>query len=52
MVWMLSVDAQIHKTHFGELGKYGSRLDYDKPIVYRNVPGITILDEEGASNPR
>jgi hypothetical protein len=47
MVWMPSVDARNHKTHFGELGKYGSRLDYDKPGIYRDAPGITILDEGG-----
>jgi hypothetical protein len=47
MVWMPSVDARNHKKHFGELGKYGSRLDYDKPGIYRDAPGITILDEGG-----
>jgi len=51
MVWMPSVDARNHKTHFGELGKYGSRLDYDKPSVYRDAQGITVLDEEGALKP-
>jgi hypothetical protein len=47
MVWMPSVDARNHKKHFGELGKYGSRLDYDKPGIYRDAQGITILDEGG-----
>jgi hypothetical protein len=45
MVWMPSVDARNHKTHFGELGKYGSRLDYNKPGIYSDAPGITILDD-------
>ena len=45
IVWMPSVDARNHKTHFGELGKYGSRLDYEKPGIYRDAPGITILDD-------
>ncbi len=52
MVWMPSVDARNHKTHFGELGKYGSRLDYDKPGIYRDAPGITALDEYGGLKPR
>ncbi len=47
MVWMPSVDARNHKRHFGELGKYGLRLDYDKPSIYRDAQGITILDEGG-----
>jgi hypothetical protein len=51
MVWMPSVDAQNHRTHFGELGKYGSRLDYDKPSIYRDAPGITVLDEMGSLKP-
>jgi hypothetical protein len=51
MVWMPSVDAQNHKTHFGELGKYGSRLDYEKPGIYREATGITILDDDGKPKP-
>jgi hypothetical protein len=51
MVWMPSVDARNHKTHFGELGKYGSRLDYDKPSIYKDAPGITVLDEDGGLKP-
>jgi hypothetical protein len=45
IVWMPTVDAQNHKAHFGELGKYGSRLDYKKPNIYAKMEGITILDE-------
>ena len=45
IVWMPSVDAQNLKTHVGELGTYGSRLDYEKPGIYRDAPGITILDD-------
>jgi len=51
IVWMPSVDAMNHKTHFGELGKYGSRLDYDKPNIYEKMPGIKILDDEGELKP-
>ena len=51
MVWMPSVDAQNHKTHFGELGKYGSRLDYEKPGIYSETTGITILDDDGKPKP-
>jgi len=51
MVWMPSVDARNHKKHFGELGKYGSRLDYDKPSIYRDAQGITILDGDGNPKP-
>jgi len=51
IVWMPSVDALNHKTHFGELGKYGSRLDYDKPSIYRDAEGIMILDREGELKP-
>jgi hypothetical protein len=47
MVWMPSADARNHLRHFGEIGKYGSRLDYKKPRIYDNVGGITILDEDG-----
>lgn len=51
IVWMPSVDALNHKRHFGELGKYGSRLDYEKPSIYKDAPGITILDGEGELKP-
>jgi hypothetical protein len=51
IVWMPSVDALNHKRHFGELGKYGSRLDYDKPSVYRDAEGISILDGERKLKP-
>jgi hypothetical protein len=47
MVWMPSADARNHLRHFGEIGKYGSRLDYEKPRIYEGVGGITVLDEEG-----
>lgn len=47
MVWMPSADARNHLRHFGEIGKYGSKLDYEKPRIYNNVRGITILDEDG-----
>ncbi|MFP3951730.1 MAG: DUF6282 family protein [Candidatus Bathyarchaeia archaeon] len=46
MVWMPSVDAFNHSRHFGELGKYGDRLNYDKPGIYEGIEGITILDED------
>jgi len=46
IVWMPSADAMNHVRHFGELGKYGSRLDYDRPRIYEGKTGITILDEE------
>ncbi len=52
IVWMPSVDALNHTRHFGELGKYGSRLDYDKPAIYKEAHGITVLDEEGNLDPR
>jgi predicted metal-dependent TIM-barrel fold hydrolase len=48
---MPSVDARNHASHFGEFGKFGAILDYDKPSVYENVEGITILDEEGIMKP-
>jgi hypothetical protein len=51
IVWMPTVDAQNHKAHFGELGKYGSRLDYKKPNIYAKMEGITILDENGNLKP-
>jgi hypothetical protein len=51
IVWMPSVDARNHKTHFGELGKYGSRLDYDKSNIYEKMLGIEILDDEGELKP-
>jgi len=51
IVWMPSVDALNHKRHFGELGKYGPRLDYDKPSIYRDAEGITILDGEKKLKP-
>jgi hypothetical protein len=46
IVWMPSADALNHVHHFGELGKYGSRLDYTRPKIYTEKKGITILDEE------
>jgi hypothetical protein len=52
VVWMPSVDALNHKRHFGELGKYGSRLDYDKPRTYEGMEGITVFDDEGGLDPR
>ncbi len=52
VVWMPSVDALNHTRHFGELGKYGSRLDYDKPAIYEEARGIAILDGEGTLDPR
>ena len=51
IVWMPSVDARNHKRHFGELGKYGSLLDYDKPSIYRNTEGISILEDDGKLKP-
>ena len=47
MVWMPSVDAANHKKHFGELGRYGVKLDYKKPSLYSGVEGITVLDGDG-----
>ena len=47
IVWMPSADARNHVRHFGELGNYGSRLDYDKPKIYEGKQGITVLDDEG-----
>jgi hypothetical protein len=46
IVWMPSADAMNHVLHFGEIGKYGSRLNYDRPEFYNLKKGITILDEE------
>lgn len=51
IVWMPSVDARNHATHFGEFGKYGARLNYEKPSLYENVKGITILDDLGKIKP-
>jgi len=51
IVWMPSVDAMNHVRHFGELGKYGSRLDYERPRIYEGKTGITVLDEEGGLLP-
>lgn len=47
VVWMPSVDARNHRSHFGELGKYGSKLDYRKPQVYEEAEGITIFADDG-----
>jgi len=47
VIWMPSVDALNHTRHFGELGKYGSRLDYNKPQIYEVMEGITVFDDEG-----
>jgi hypothetical protein len=52
VIWMPSVDALNHLRHFGELGKYGSRLDYVKPLVYEEAKGITILDDNENLDPR
>ena len=51
VVWMPTVDARNHARHFGEFGKYGSRLDYEKPRIYEDVEGITVLDGEGRLRP-
>jgi hypothetical protein len=47
IVWMPSADAMNHVRHFGELGKYGSRLDYERPRIYEGKKGITVLEKEG-----
>jgi hypothetical protein len=47
IVWMPSADAMNHKKVFGDLGKYDSRLDYDRPDVYGEVSGITLFDNRG-----
>ena len=52
VIWMPSVDALNHTRHFGELGKYGSRLDYNKPQIYEVMEGITVFDDEGGLDPR
>jgi hypothetical protein len=49
---MPSADSSNHFRHFGEIGKYGTRLDYKKPQIYDDVGGITILDSEGKLFPR
>jgi hypothetical protein len=46
IIWMPSADALNHVHHFGELGKYGSRLDYERPRIYGGKEGITVLDED------
>ncbi|MFB0543764.1 MAG: DUF6282 family protein, partial [Candidatus Bathyarchaeia archaeon] len=51
IVWMPSVDARNHLSHFGELGKYGSKLDYRKPPFYESAEGITIYTEDGGLDP-
>ena len=50
-VWMPTVDAHNHLVHFGELGKYGSKLDYKKPPLYENAEGISIHKNDGAFDP-
>jgi hypothetical protein len=52
VIWMPSVDARNHTKHFGELGKYGSRLDYAKPRIYDGMEGITVFDDGGGLDPR
>lgn len=52
IVWMPSVDTRNHRSHFGELGKYGSKLDYRKPQFYEGSEGITIYAEDGGLDPR
>ena len=47
IVWMPSIDAMNHKKHFGEIGGFGSRLDYEKPFFYDKAEGIEIIDERG-----
>lgn len=51
IVWMPSADALNHVRHFGELGKYGSRFDYERPRIYEGKKGITILDEDRRLRP-
>ena len=45
IVWMPTVDARNHRRHFGELGKYGSKLNYSKPLLYEEAEGITIFHD-------
>jgi len=52
IVWMPTVDARNHRRHFGELGKYGSRLDYSKPRIYEEAEGITPFRDDGGLDPR
>lgn len=52
IVWMPSVDARNHRNHFGELGKYGSRLNYRKPRAYDEAEGIAIFADDGGLDPR
>ena len=51
IVWMPSVDARNHGVHFGELGKFGSRLDYGKPRFYEEAKGINIFRDDGSLDP-
>lgn len=52
IVWMPSADAMNHQKHFGDLGKYDSRLDYDRPDIYGEVSGITIFNDRGKLDKR
>lgn len=52
IVWMPSADALNHVRHFGEPGKYGSKLDYERPRIYEGKLGITILDKDRELLPR
>ena len=52
IVWMPTVDASNHLAHFGELGKYGSKLDYKKPRLYEDAEGIKIIRDDGKLDPR
>ncbi len=52
IVWMPSVDARNHSIHFGELGKFGSKLDYGRPRFYEEAKGITIFGDDGSLDPR
>jgi len=52
IVWMPSVDARNHLRQFGELGKYGSRLDYKKPRLYEEAEGITVFSDNSGLDPR
>ena len=47
IVWMPSIDASNHKQHFGELGGFGGKQTIDRPDLYHNVEGLTILRKNG-----
>ena len=47
VVWMPSIDASNHRKHFGELGGFGGKQTIDKPDLYHDVEGLTVLAKDG-----